>query len=500
MNFSPFLRSALCAVLLASTAEPCVAATPATDNEIAFAIKQRLLRDKSVPLSELDVQVTAGSVALTGTVDNLLAKERASRIAQSVRGAKIVLNDIAVKAPVRPDEELRRDIEAALKADPATDAYEIKTEVRDGAVTLSGIVESSAEKQLSFQVVRGVRGVARVTDKLEVEVDTVRRDSEIAAEIKRTLEMDVWLDARRVEVTVSEGKVRLSGEIGSAAEKARAAAQALVPAAREVDDSALKVEPALADNMRGPPRPNPTSAQLKETLQEAFRRHPRISAATIDINVHGSVVTLAGEVGNLKAKQAALRLVENTRGVSEVRGGDLRIPTKTPPPNATIEEEVRAAFARDPFLADDAINVSTGAGIVSLGGEVDSMFEKQHAEELVAGVKGVVTIANSLKAHDPAEVPFEENFAPYLDTIRRQLAPDSPAPQRSATTDEDLRRQVEQELRWSPFVDFWKVQVHVERGVVTLTGVTDSEHGYRAATANAREAGAVRVRNLIKIE
>lgn len=487
--------------LVIGLAMPCIfAAGNPSDSGIAAAIKQRLLADPSVRFAKLNVKVASGTASLSGTVFNLLAKERADRITQSVRGVRIVLNDIVVKPLPRPDEDLRRDIEAALRADPATDAFEIKTKVSSGAVTLSGVVESPQERQLTIRAAKGVRGVSAVIDKITVEIETNRPDADVATDIRRALETDVWLDARQVDVDVQEGKVRLSGGIGSAAGKTRAVVQAWVPGARSVDGSALKVEPNLADGMRGQPRPNPSSEQLKQMLKDAFRRDPRIASFNIGIDVHGSLVKLAGIVDNLKARHAAIRLAENMRGISEVRSDELRLHPPTPLPNRDVAGEVQAAFARDPYLTDDPLKVTTGAGIVYLQGEVDSQYEKSHAEDLVAGIKGVVTIANSLDAKATGERSFEEMSDVAMDTFYRQLKPDTVPTAESAPTDDELRRNVEQEIRWSPFVDAEKIKVHVERGVVTLTGVTDSEHGYRAASANAREGGATHVRNLIKIE
>ncbi len=200
--------------------------------------------------------------------------------------------------------------------------------------------------------------------------------------------------------------------------------------------------------------------------------------------------SLSGNIDVVESKRAPARLAED--GWSPY--------PPTPAPNADIAEEVQAAFARDPLLADNEINVRDGVGMVTLDGTVDSLFEKQHAEDLAASIRGVVTIVNGLKVRRSHAAAPKTKPERYLDPIRRQFDAGHSEPDRSATTDPELQRQVEQELRWSPFVDAVKVQVRVKRGVVTLTGVTDSEHGYRAATAMAREAGAMRVRNLMKIE
>jgi osmotically-inducible protein OsmY len=118
-------------------------ATEVTDITISDAIEDRLLQDDSIRAHLIDVATTDGIVNLGGAVDNLLAKERAGRIAQSLKGVREVVNTIRVIPPIlRSDTEIAKDVKAALKEDPAADVYEIDVLVKDHVVTLSGTVES----------------------------------------------------------------------------------------------------------------------------------------------------------------------------------------------------------------------------------------------------------------------------------------------------------------------------------------------------------------------
>ncbi|HEX2277098.1 MAG TPA: BON domain-containing protein [Candidatus Tectomicrobia bacterium] len=127
-----------------------------------------MLTEGGVPAHLIDVNTRDGIVTLSGWVDNLLAKERAGEIAESVKGVRAVVNRIAITT-VRPDGEILTDVRAAFQADPATDSYEISTIVKDGVVTLFGTVDSWPERWLSARVATGVRGVKAVTNELTVE-------------------------------------------------------------------------------------------------------------------------------------------------------------------------------------------------------------------------------------------------------------------------------------------------------------------------------------------
>jgi osmotically-inducible protein OsmY len=62
----------------------------------------------------------------------------------------------------------------------------------------------------------------------------------------------------------------------------------------------------------------------------------------------------------------------------------------------------------------------------------------------------------------------------------------------------DLKNAVEAELIWNDFVDLTRVQVEVDGGVVTLTGIVATPAAQRAATRSALQAGASDVRNFLR--
>lgn len=63
-----------------------------------------------------------------------------------------------------------------------------------------------------------------------------------------------------------------------------------------------------------------------------------------------------------------------------------------------------------------------------------------------------------------------------------------------------MRRDIERQLFWSPFVDENQVVVGVDAGRVTLTGTADSWRERDAAMENAFEGGAVYVENRLNVK
>ncbi|MBA3351336.1 MAG: BON domain-containing protein, partial [Blastocatellia bacterium] len=372
-----------------------------TDKDITSAVEERFLFDNAVPWTFIDIKTNEGIVTLTGTVDNLLAKERATKIAESVKGVRSVVNTVNVQTVARTDEEIRRDVENALLNDAAADSYEVKTAVNAGVVTLSGTVQSFQEQSLSLQLARQVRGVKDVKSTIAVKYKSTRPDPEIVADAKRALENDVWLEPSKVNVTATSGKITLTGTVGSAAEKTRARTLAWVMGVNSVDDQGLKVEPWLAQDMhRKPGITVIPDDQLKKAVTDAFVYDPRVFSFNPEVEVSGGVVTLSGVVDNIKAKQSAEQDARNTVGVYAVKN-HIKVRPVNPPPDEKLAQNVKDALLRDTVVDSFQVDVKANNGTVTLNGTVDSYYEKSHAEDVAYRLNGVVSVKNSLDVEYP---------------------------------------------------------------------------------------------------
>ncbi len=490
---------ALGALLLGLAASgPALAEPDMSDTSIADAVEDELAYDQSVPLNDIDVRVTKGVVTLTGSVNNLLAKERAARLAQTVKGVRSVINRIDV-SPYwgRMDWEIERDVEDAMVFDLATESYEVEAEVIDHVAYLTGTVDSWREKMLAEKVVKGVRGVTDVTNNLTVSYPEERPDFEMKEEIDSALRWDTLVDDRWIIVAVNNGKVTLDGRVGSAAERRQARYDAWVYGVHSVDTSDLTVDPNLRDEaQRESKYVIKSEDEVKEAVEDALIYDPRVLSFDINVDVVGNVVTLRGEVDNLKAKRAAAQVARNTIGVAAVKN---RIKVR---PETYLDEDIarniRNAIARDPYLERFEIDVSVIDGTAYLSGTVDSYFEKGRAEDVAARAGGVTAVRNSLDVDYPgysiAYDPFVFDYYPYdydwYDYV----------PYATFYSDEEIEREIEDELWWSPFVDADDVEVSVEDGVATLTGTVDSWSERSDATENAYEGGAVWVENHLMVE
>src|SRR5664279_1254276 len=213
-----------------------------TDHGITSAVERGLIFEKGVFPSSVDVSTSEGSVTLSGAVGNLLAKERAVKIAESIRGVRGVIDRIAVTPVARTDADIRKDILAALRQDPATASYKVEVSVKNATATLSGRVGSYTEEQLAARIAKGVKGAKEIHNDLRITYQAKRTDLQIAADVKSRLLWDIWINGDQIAAAVKDGKVTLTGTVGSVLSRSRAFDDAWVIGVISVDDSSVKVE------------------------------------------------------------------------------------------------------------------------------------------------------------------------------------------------------------------------------------------------------------------
>lgn len=324
-----------------------------TDLTIGDAVEDQLYLDQAVPAYAIEASAKDGIVTLTGTVSNILAKERAAKIAETVRGVRAVINTITVKPATSPTPmELEKDIVTALEDNPATKTWEIIPKVDgEGLVTLSGRVDSWAERELAGKVAKGVRGVTDVRNTIEVDTAEMRSDADIRADIQRSLRWDALVDHAEIGVTVEDGVVRLGGTVGSASEWRRAAAHAWTAGVKSVDAVQLVVAKWTRDpTLREGKYVIESEDEVIDAVRRALELDPRINAETVDTSMVAGMIVLRGAVDSVRAKRAATDNARNTVGVQDVLNR-LRVrPEGEQRADADIAESVRQALTRDPYV------------------------------------------------------------------------------------------------------------------------------------------------------
>lgn len=209
---------------------------------------------------------------------------------------------------MKADADLKKDVLTELSWDPLVPEARVGVSVHEGVVTLTGHLDTYAEKIAARRAVERVSGVKAIAIELDVIPLGVhqRSDTEIAAAVEHALSWNTSIPQDRVKVMVEEGWVTLSGELDWNFQR-RAVERMIRP---------LKGVVGITDNIRL--RTLPIPVNLSNRIQDALTRQAVREARRIDITVDGSVVTLHGHVHSWAERNAAEGATWSAPGVSRV--------------------------------------------------------------------------------------------------------------------------------------------------------------------------------------
>jgi len=209
---------------------------------------------------------------------------------------------------MKQNNELQRDIIDELAWDPNIDAAEIGVAVVDGVVTLTGQVRSLAEKWTAEHVTKRVAGVRAVANDIEIHLlgASQRTDADIARATLNALEWDVRVPHHRVTVAVSDGIIKLEGEVDTQYQKQ--AAERVIRHLTGVKGvtNLLRVKAAVA----------PTDVKAK--IMAAFQRSAVIDARQIQVEMRDGQAILRGRVRSWAERDTAEQAAWAAPGVTSV--------------------------------------------------------------------------------------------------------------------------------------------------------------------------------------
>jgi osmotically-inducible protein OsmY len=208
---------------------------------------------------------------------------------------------------MKTDMELRRDVEAELAWEPSIDAAKIGVAVTKGVVTLTGEVESYAEKYKAERAVERVAGVSGIVNEIKVDLRHERTDTDIATAAAEALRNNTFVPADQVKAIVVNGWITLKGEVAYEFER-RAAEQAvrLLPGVRGVSNL-ISVEPTIEPK------------NVKQEIEKTLQRQAMLDARNISVEVSGEEVTLRGTVHSWLERREAEKAAWAAPGVRSVK-------------------------------------------------------------------------------------------------------------------------------------------------------------------------------------
>jgi hyperosmotically inducible periplasmic protein len=143
--------------------------------------------------------------------------------------------------------------------------------------------------------------------------------------------------------------------------------------------------------------------------------------------------------------------------------------------DSTITGRINAAMVKDDLVKAHQVDVDTVDGYVTLTGVVKTRQESRRAVELARSVPGVKSVKNNLQI---GEKSWREAF-----------------------NDKWLGSKIKSKLIGEPEIRSFNIDVDVDKGIVTLTGIVGSRYQKNRAIGLARTTeGVVRVVDNLRVK
>ena len=207
------------------------------------------------------------------------------------------------------DKQLRQDVLDEFEFDPSFNAAHIGVAVDKDVVSLTGHVESYAEKLAVLAAARRVKGVRAIADEIEVRFPNQPKtaDDQIAKRASDILKWNSVVSNLPIEVVVHNGWITLSGRVNWYFEK------------RAAENSVRKLSGVRGITNSIMLKPQVDAANVKEKIEAALKRHAEVEANGILISVKGgNHVVLEGKVGNWDERRAVETAAWSAAGVAAV--------------------------------------------------------------------------------------------------------------------------------------------------------------------------------------
>ncbi len=187
-----------------------------TDDGMRRDIIDQLSWDARIDAADIDVAVSQGQVALSGTVPHYTARRIAEEDIRAIPDVQSIRNSLAVKHPrageLPTDQELKGRIQSILQWQPDIDPAGIDVAVQGGWVTLRGRVDACWRRSRVERLVFSVYGIIGLDNQLAVRpLGESMDDEEIQRQVRAALQRNVRVHAEQIGVAVRGGVVTVTG-------------------------------------------------------------------------------------------------------------------------------------------------------------------------------------------------------------------------------------------------------------------------------------------------
>ncbi len=209
-----------------------------------------------------------------------------------------------------------------------------------------------------------------------------------------------------------------------------------------------------------------TDGEIRDDVTDELRWDPKLTDPNgIGVAVTDGAVTLTGHALSFAEKMAAARAAERVYGVRAV-ANDLQVKqVGSPRDDSDVATAIAHVLDWNVQIPENAVHARVEDGWVTLDGEVEHDYQRREVERVVAPVRGVLGVTNTITLRNPA-------------------------------TPEQVEHVIENAFRREAQVDARHIKIEVSGHIARLYGNVHSMHESTAAmTAASAAPGIIVVEN-----
>lgn len=221
-----FIPLAVAAAMMALSAP----VSASLDGRIEASARKSYVFKTFLKADDISIDSKDGVVVLTGTVAEVSHKSLAQETLAELPGVKSVENKLEVKGEptANSDAWLSDKLKITLLFHRSVSAGKTEVEVKDGMVTLRGVAENQAQKELTTEYASDIDGVKGVKNEMTLAETPENRgrttgekidDSSISAQVRLALLFHRSTSVISTSVSTKRGVVTLGGKARNTAEK-----------------------------------------------------------------------------------------------------------------------------------------------------------------------------------------------------------------------------------------------------------------------------------------
>lgn len=254
------------------------------------------------------------------------------------------------------EAKLEGKIGTAILLNRHLNPFEISVDVEGDTAILTGTVDEAVDKELAERVALNARGIARVDNRIAVEAEAKLRerrsegerdfdeaveDASITASVKSRLLWNDATDGLDIDVDTMRGKVSLSGNASTQAEKTLATKLARLTDGVRAVDNHIVVGPESkldadadddtrkerqASNAASPAGETPVSdSWISAKVKSSLLMSAGVDGLDMSVDTKEGLVTLGGAASSMAERDLAVEIAKDIKGVKGVDAKSVRI-------------------------------------------------------------------------------------------------------------------------------------------------------------------------------